>query len=133
MTAAAKAVLKRETFKTSRLLDFCSERELVKQIGHGADRWPLVVLKELIDNALDAAEEAGIAPMIDVEVTDRAIIVTDNGPGIPAETVAGILDFSVRVSSPRSLCLADPRRAGQRLEDHRRHGLRARRQPRARR
>jgi hypothetical protein len=46
--ALAKAPhrLKRETFKTSRLLDFCSERELTKQIGHGADQWPLVILKE---------------------------------------------------------------------------------------
>ena len=98
-SAAANAlhVLQRETFQTSRLLDFCSERELVKQIGHGTDLWPLVVLKELIDNALDDAEEAGTAPVIRIEVTDRAIIITDNGSGIPAETVAGILDFSVRV------------------------------------
>ena len=27
-------VLERETFRTLRLLDFCSVRELVKQIGH---------------------------------------------------------------------------------------------------
>src|SRR5262249_32659784 len=91
--------LKRETFKTSRLLDFCSERELTKQIGHGTDRWPLVILKELTDNAMDAAEEAGIAPVIEVEVNNGAIVITDNGPGIAAETVVGILDFSVRVSS----------------------------------
>jgi DNA topoisomerase VI subunit B len=90
--------LDRETFKTSRLLDFCSERELTKQIGHGVDQWPLVILKELVDNALDAAEEAGVAPVIRIEVADGAITITDNGPGI-AETVAGILDFSVRVSS----------------------------------
>ena len=108
---AAKAVLKRETFKTSRLLDFCSERELTKQIGHGTDQWPLVVLKELTDNALDAAEEAGIAPKIGVEVTDKAIIVTDNGPGIAAETVASILDFSVRVSSREAY--ASPTRGAQ--------------------
>ena len=95
----ARHRLQRETFKTSRLLDFCSERELTKQIGHGADRWPLVILKELVDNAIDAAEEAGIAPVVGVEVADGAITITDNGPGIAAETIAGILDFSVRVSS----------------------------------
>jgi DNA topoisomerase VI subunit B len=98
MSAAAHR-LQRETFKTSRLLDFCSERELTKQIGHGADQWPLVVLKELIDNALDAAEEAGTAPVIHVAVDNGTITISDNGPGIPPETVAGILDFSVRVSS----------------------------------
>ena len=97
--AAVRHRLTRETFKTSRLLDFCSERELVKQIGHSTDAWPLVVLKELTDNALDAAEEAGTAPDIRIKVSNNEIIVTDNGPGVPAETVAGILDFSVRVSS----------------------------------
>jgi DNA topoisomerase VI subunit B len=98
MTTAAHR-LSRETFKTSRLLDFCSERELTKQIGHSSDQWPLVILKELVDNAIDAAEEAGIAPVIQVEVANGTITITDNGPGIPAETVAGVLDFSVRVSS----------------------------------
>jgi DNA topoisomerase VI subunit B len=93
------ATLTRETFRTSRLLDFCSERELVKQIGHAVDQWPLVILKESVDNAIDAAEEANTAPVIRVEVANGEIIIADNGPGIPAETVADILDFSVRVSS----------------------------------
>src|SRR5260370_24671354 len=93
------ATLTRETFRTSRLLDFCSERELVKQIGHGTDQWPLVIQKELTDNALDVAEEAGIAPVIGIDVTDNEIIIGDNGPGIPSETVVAILDFSVRVTS----------------------------------
>jgi DNA topoisomerase VI subunit B len=103
--------LVRETFKTSRLLDFCSERELTKQIGHGVAQWPLVILKELVDNAIDAAEEAGIDPAVQVEVTDGTITITDNGPGIPAETVAGVLDFSVRVSSREAY--ASPTRGAQ--------------------
>lgn len=114
MTALDTAVcprLRRKTFRTSRLLDFCSERELVKQIGHGIDRWPLVILKELVDNALDAAEEAGIAPVIGIEVSDQEIIVIDNGPGIPTETVEGLLDFSVRVSSREAY--ASPTRGAQ--------------------
>src|SRR5258708_26115366 len=84
----AKRAMKRETFQTSRLLDFCSERELIKQIGHGVDQWPLVIFKELVDNGLDACEEAGIAPVIEIEVTGTEITITDNGPGIPADTVA---------------------------------------------
>ena len=103
--------LNRETFRTSRLLDFCSERELTKQIGHGVDQWPLVILKELVDNALDAAEEAGIAPVIQVEVADGAITITDNGPGIAAETISGVLNFSVRVSSREAY--ASPTRGAQ--------------------
>jgi DNA topoisomerase VI subunit B len=110
MTAAAHR-LSRETFKTSRLLDFCSERELTKQIGHNSDQWPLVILKELVDNAIDAAEEAGIAPVIQVEVADGVITITDNGPGIAAETILGVLDFSVRVSSREAY--ASPTRGAQ--------------------
>src|SRR5260370_36918869 len=60
---------------------------------------PLVMLKELVDNALDATEEAGIAPAISITVGNGKVIVTDNGPGLPAETVAAVLDYSVRVSS----------------------------------
>jgi len=104
VTSPGKHALRRETFRTSRLLDFSSARELTKQIGHGADVWPLVVLKECVDNGIDDAEDAGIAPVIGVEVTDKAIVITDNGRGIPDETVAGILDFSVRVSSREAYC-----------------------------
>jgi DNA topoisomerase VI subunit B len=91
--------LERTTFRTSRLLEFCSEKELVAQTGHPVERWPLVILKELVDNALDAAEEADIAPAISITVSNGKVTVTDNGSGIPAETVAAVLDYSVRVSS----------------------------------
>jgi hypothetical protein len=58
--------LRRTTFRTCRLLDFASEKELRAQIGHVRSDWPVVVLKELIDNALDACEEAGTPPEIAV-------------------------------------------------------------------
>ena len=47
----------RTTFSTSRLLEFCSRKELVAQTGHEPDDWPLVIVKELVDNALDAARK----------------------------------------------------------------------------
>ena len=104
--ASAKArghVLNRQVFTISRLSEFCSQKELVSQTGHPVEQWPLVVLKELVDNALDACEEAGIAPEIKVVVKAipgaASITVTDNGPGMPAATVRGLLDFNVRVSS----------------------------------
>ena len=59
--------LERATFRTSRLLDFCSEKELIAQAGHRPEAWPLVALKELVDNALDACEETRIAPEIAVK------------------------------------------------------------------
>jgi DNA topoisomerase VI subunit B len=91
--------LTREAFATSRLLEFCSRKELINQTGHGVEEWPLVILKELVDNALDACEESEVAPNIAVAVRNGYIVVTDNGPGIGAEVVKNILDYNVRVSS----------------------------------
>jgi DNA topoisomerase VI subunit B len=91
--------LKRETFRTSRLLDFMNRKELIAQTGHQPAAWPMVVLKELVDNALDACEDRGIAPVVQVKVDQAGITVSDNGPGIPVETIEGVLDFSIRVSN----------------------------------
>ena len=82
-----------------RLLDFASIKELTAQTGHGPGDWPLVILKEGFDNALDAAEEAGIAAAISVMVEKNGVTIRDNGPGIPATTIERLLDFAVRVSS----------------------------------
>ena len=46
--------LTRVPFKVSRLMEFCTRRELVNQTGHDVWEWALVILKELTDNALDA-------------------------------------------------------------------------------
>ena len=91
--------LNRTTLRTSRLMEFCSRKELIAQTGHQPDAWPVVILKELVDNAVDAAEEAGTPPVITVTVDRTGIMVEDNGPGLPADVVEDILDFSVRVSS----------------------------------
>ena len=91
--------LKRVPFTVSRLMEFCTQRELIDQTGHTFVEWPLVVFKELIDNSLDACEEVGIAPVITVQVDDDRIAITDNGPGIPASVIDGVIDYSIRVSS----------------------------------
>ena len=88
-----------QIFTTSRLLDFATKRELTAQIGHQPTMWPQVVVKELVDNALDAAEQAETAPQVEVTVTESMIEVRDNGPGIPGDVIEDILDFTVRVSS----------------------------------
>jgi DNA topoisomerase VI subunit B len=110
------AIATRTTFSTSRLLEFCSRKELVAQTGHEPDAWPLVIIKELIDNGMDAAEEAGIAPVIRVTVARGRIRVRDNGPGIPPETVASILDFTTRTSSREAYVAPDRGRQGNALK-----------------
>ena len=90
--------LTRVAFRVSRLMEFCTTRELQNQTGHSVYEWPLVVLKELMDNALDACEEAEIAPVISIAVKPGSITIQDNGGGINRHHQA-ILDYTIRVSS----------------------------------
>ena len=71
--------LDRETFEMGRELEYFSEKELRAQIGYTADFWPVAVLRELIDNALDAAEIAGVQPIVEITTLDDCITVSDNG------------------------------------------------------
>ena len=108
--------IERVAFTTSRLMEFCTEKELVAQTGHEAHKWPLVVVKELVDNGIDACEEAEVPPVIKVAITTgkkpkssrrsrsrpvrpTRIVIEDNGPGIPTETISGIIDYDIRISS----------------------------------
>jgi DNA topoisomerase-6 subunit B len=54
----------------------------------------VTAVKEAVDNALDACEEAGILPDIGVEVRERSgnlgVAVEDNGPGIVESQIARI-------------------------------------------
>jgi DNA topoisomerase VI subunit B len=52
-----------------------------------------------MDNALDACEEAEIAPVISIAVKPGSITIQDNGGGIATDTIKSILDYTVRVSS----------------------------------
>jgi hypothetical protein len=63
--------LTRVAFRVPRLMEFCTERELQNQTGHSFVYWPLVLLKELVDNALDASEEAEVAPEISIAAEKR--------------------------------------------------------------
>jgi DNA topoisomerase VI subunit B len=94
--------LNRITAAISRAAEYFSAKELQAQTGQPATRFAAVVMKELADNALDAAEAAGKAPEVDIDTAEEGgvyrITVADNGPGIASETVQRILDFNVRVS-----------------------------------
>ena len=54
----------------------------------------VIAVKEAVDNALDACEEAGILPEIRVEVSEYSgecrVVVEDNGPGIVENQIARI-------------------------------------------
>jgi DNA topoisomerase VI subunit B len=55
-----KPALQRTTFETPRASEYFSSQELQAQTGQPPYRFASVVLKEIVDNALDAAESAGV-------------------------------------------------------------------------
>lgn len=94
--------LERQTFETQRAAEYFTPKELQAQTGQPVNRFADVLFKELIDNALDASESLGVAPVVTLETAVdgecATITVLDNGAGIPPETVTRILNFSTRTS-----------------------------------
>src|SRR5262245_24551509 len=100
MKTKSITLLNRTTVETSRLLEFFNNRsELTMQLGYSFGDWPRALVKELIDNGLDACEQADIAPEIVVTVEPDAFSIQDNGPGLPESTLLKALDYSIRVSN----------------------------------
>jgi DNA topoisomerase VI subunit B len=95
----SNARLNRQTFSTSRELEYFSEAELTTQTGYGKEYWwPGVVTKELVDNSLDACEQAGTPPRIEVDFQGDSLTVADNGPGLQPDVIERILDFRTRTT-----------------------------------
>ncbi len=92
----------REHFSVSRAMEYFSEAELVRQSGHTVDEWPLMLVKEAVENALDGCESAALSPKIEITVDEELLTVTDNGPGIPGDIVRRICDFNSRTSDKSS-------------------------------
>src|SRR5262249_10923303 len=101
--SSSSAAFTRFAFKTSRALDFFSESDLTAQMGHVKERWPLVLIKELIDNSVDACETAATKAIeVSVKLDDDSITVADNGPGIPDKVIRGVLDYTIRISDKKN-------------------------------
>jgi len=85
MGQAQKSISVSEFFAKNRhLLGFDNPRKAL-----------LTAVKEAVDNSLDACEEAGIQPQVDIRIeqldeTHFKIIVSDNGPGIVRSQIPSI-------------------------------------------
>jgi DNA topoisomerase VI subunit B len=98
----SRSSVARVAFTTSRELEFFTESELTTQIGYGKGLWPIVLAKELIDNAIDACETAGSGLIeVSVKLDKNSITVSDNGPGINGKIIKGVLDYSSRISDKK--------------------------------
>ena len=97
--------LVREHFTVSQDNRYFRRDTLTRMIGQEPNQWRHAALKELLDNALDAAESAypPICPIIEVAFTETdsglLLSVADNGPGIPADAIPCIADFSSNSST----------------------------------
>jgi DNA topoisomerase VI subunit B len=69
-------------------------------IGLSPDRWEEVIVKELLDNALDAVDQLGTKD-ISITCDGATFAVCDNAGGIPEDILDNIYDFNLYVSSKR--------------------------------
>lgn len=79
-----------ESQRSISIAEFFEKNKHMLGFDSGA-RGLVTAVKEAVDNALDATEEAGILPDIYVEITEEddyyRLVVEDNGPGITKEQV----------------------------------------------
>jgi len=103
-----KAILERTTFSTARSAEYFSQATLQTMTGQPSARFVAVLLKELMDNGLDAAEKANVAPNLVVGFKEKrrhvVLTVIDNGGGIDPGTVKKVLDFSTLTSDKAAYC-----------------------------
>jgi DNA topoisomerase VI subunit B len=91
-------LLQRALLETKRQLEYLSPKELSMQLGAPPSSWGLVLIKELVDNALDACEAKGMAPEILITVSPEWFTVEDNGPGMSQDLIERSLNYDIRVS-----------------------------------
>lgn len=104
-----------KAYKTSIIADYFVEDELVKRIGLSKSYWDEVIIKELIDNALDSIEPLP-EKYVDVCCGINGISIFDNGSGISKETVKNIYDFNYYVSKNRHFVTASRGKQGNGLK-----------------
>jgi hypothetical protein len=94
--------LERVTFEQSRSMEYFDVHELQTMTGQPSRQFAAVATKEPMDNALDAAEKAGVVPEIYLHVQlvgeNLHISVRDNGVGMDEETVQKTINFATRTS-----------------------------------
>jgi DNA topoisomerase VI subunit B len=94
--------LERDTFEMPQSAAYFDADKLRVMTGQPAHRFCEVCIKELIDNGLDAAEKRGVRPEVSlgIVVKDESfrIIISDNGGGMPSDTVDSLLNFQTRTS-----------------------------------
>ena len=99
----AEKKLERVHIERSRLMEYLNQNDLRAMTGLSPSDFHKAIIKELVDNALDACEERGVTPEIKVlanrENGQYHYSVKDNGGGMSEEVIRKILNFETRTSS----------------------------------
>lgn len=103
------------TYKTAIMADYFTEDELVKKIGLPKYYWNDVIMKELIDNALDSIEPL-LEKRVDIVRKLYGLGIFDNGEGISCDTVKNIYDFNYYISKNRHFVTASRGKQGNGLK-----------------
>lgn len=92
----------REELITKRNIEYFSTSSLQTLTGLTVERWDNAVIKELLDNALDALDRAGISDKtIKISSNDNSFFICDNAGGIPEQVIDNIYNFDIYTSSKR--------------------------------
>lgn len=95
--------LERVHIERSRIMEYLNVNDLRAMTGLSPDDFHKAIIKELVDNALDACEERSVTPEISVkahrENGQYHYKTTDNGGGMTEEVIRKILNFETRTSS----------------------------------
>ena len=80
---------------TSRTAENFSESGLVSNTGQESSKWGRYIVKELLDNSLEAGEDPTITVRIETHEggTVRSIHVSDNGPGLPESDLDRVFKY----------------------------------------
>jgi len=109
-----------EVLTRTRKLEFFELSDLQVATGVLANQFHLVILKELMDNAIDACEDEE-SPGVEVCIHSSekglySFCIGDNGPGLSAEDIEKILDFEHYASSKSAYKIPTRGRLGNALK-----------------
>lgn len=102
--------------RTHMMEDYFTEEGLVKKIGLSKSWWNDVIMKELIDNALDSIEPLS-NKCVSIVRSINGLGIFDNGEGISCDIIkTGIYDFYYFVSGKRDYITASRGKQGNGLK-----------------
>ena len=82
--------------RRSRKIEYLEEEYLLKQMGISKNQIPIYILKELLDNGIDADEDNGLEPMINVwfNIENKTLKLSiKNRADFPEKEIDNILDL----------------------------------------